>query len=830
MDHPFPATAQPDTPEPAAPAPPRLDLRLQGMSCAACVRRAERAATAVPGVAAATVNLASERAAITPGPGFSLPALLAALDRAGYPAERAATVLHVSGMTCASCAGRVERALLRVPGVLSASVNLATEQVRVEAVAGTAPVDLAAAVRAAGYGAALPGTATQGKAPDGARAGLAGLLRPQAARDGRDAAIACILAAPLLLPMLLMPFGVDAALPGWAQLALAGVVQAVFGARFYRGAWNALRAGAGSMDTLVALGTTAAFGLSLWQLAAGQGGTAMAPMGADPAGAVAPGHLYFEASAAVIAFVRVGKWMEARARRGAGDAVRALQRLRPARARVRRGGVDAEVPLADLRRGDLVPVRPGERIPADGIVREGRGSADESLLTGEALPVPKGPGSRVTGGSLNGEAPLLIEATALGAEGVLSRMVRLVEDAQAAKPPVQRLVDRASAVFVPVVVGIALLTLVGWLLAGAGAQVAVINAVSVLVIACPCALGLATPAAILAGTGAAARHGILIRDPAALEQSCRIRAVVFDKTGTLTEGRPALAALLPAPGVDPSEALRLAAALQAGSEHPLARAVLAAATRPVPPATEVRAVPGQGIAGTVGGRALRLGSARMMREAGVDTAPLAADAQAHGAAGRTVSYLADGPALLGLLAFGDALKPGAAGAVRALQARGLRVLLMSGDNPGAAGAAAAALGITEVHADALPADKAALVASLREAGGVAMVGDGVNDAAALAAADLGLAMADGTDVAAAASGVTLMRGDPGLVPAALDIAARTHARIWQGLFWAGAYNVVGVPLAAAGLLSPVVAGAAMAFSSVAVVGSALLLRRWRPGV
>ena len=408
-------------------------------------------------------------------------------------------------------------------------------------------------------------------------------------------------------------------------------------------------------------------------------------------------------------------------------------------------------------------------------------------------------------------------------------MVRLVEDAQAAKPPVQRLVDRASAVFVPVVAGIALLTLLGWLLAGAGVQAAVINAVSVLVIACPCALGLATPAAIMVGTGAAARHGILIRDPAALEQAHRIRTVVFDKTGTLTEGRPALAALHPAPGVERAEVLRLAAALQAGSEHPLARAVLAAAAGPVASATGVRAVPGQGIAGTVEGRALRLGSARMMRGTGVDASPLPAEAQASQAAGRTVSYLADGTVLLGVLAFGDALKPGAAGAVRTLQARGLRVVLLSGDNPGAAGAAAAALGITEVHAEALPADKAALVASLRgSGGGVAMVGDGVNDAAALAAADLGMAMADGTDVAAAAAGITLMRGDPGLVPAALDIAARTHARIWQGLFWAAAYNVVGIPLAAAGLLSPVVAGAAMAFSSVAVVGSALLLRRWRP--
>ncbi len=781
----------------------RFDLAVSGMSCAGCVRRVERAIAAVPGVAAVSVNLASERAAITPGDGFDAGRVVDALALAGYPALTETLDLAIAGMTCASCAGRVERALLGVPGVRAASINLATEQARVQVLAGAAsPGDLAAAVRRAGYGAALPeaGMADAGPAEAAAR------------RDGVMAALGLALAAPLLLPMAAMPFGVDLALPGWAQCGLAGVVLAVFGARFFRGAWRAARGGAGNMDTLVALGASAAFGLSAWDLATGHGG-----------------RLYFEATAAVIALVRLGKWLEGRARRQAGEAIRALERLRPERARVRRDGADHDVAAAELRVGDLLVVRPGERFPADGRVAEGAGSADESLLTGESLPVAKAPGSRVAAGALNGEALLLVQASAVGAESQLARMVRLVEDAQAAKPPVQRLVDRVSAVFVPVVIGIAALTFGGWLLAGSGVADAAVNAVCVLVIACPCALGLATPAAVMVGTGVAARHGILIRDAAALEQAHAIRTVVFDKTGTLTVGRPELVALHPAPGETEASVLRLAAALQAGSEHPLVRAVLArAGATAAPPANGVRALPGRGVAGAVEGRTLRLGNARLMQESGVDAASFTHEAAMLEQGGRTVSYLADGTRLLGLLAFGDALKPGAAQAVAALRARGLRVALLTGDNQGAADAVAQALGIDDVRAGALPADKAAAIAALRAHGGVAMVGDGVNDAAALAAADLGMAMSTGADAAAAAASITLMRGDPMLAPAALDIAARTFSRIRQGLAWAFAYNLVCIPLAAAGLLSPVVAGAAMAFSSVSVVASALLLRRWRP--
>ena len=783
--------------------PGRLDVPISGMSCAACAARVERVMAKVPGVEDAAVNLAIERASLRTGPAFRLADLTQALERAGYPAAERTADLPIAGMSCASCAGRVERALLAVSGVLTADVNLATERACVRVLANVADATLAEAVLSAGYGTRAPAAETV--AGDNDRSA-------SARHDGLSASLALALAAPLLLPMLLSPFGVDVMLPGWAQFVLAGMVQAVFGARFYRGAWRALRGGGGNMDTLVALGTSAAFGLSVWALAAQNG---------------AP--LYFEASAAVIAVVRVGKWLEARARQQAGSAIRALERLRPERARVRRDGAEHEIAIAELHAGDLILVRPGERIAADGIVREGVSSVDESLLTGESLPVPKQPGAPVTGGAFNNDGVLVIEATALGAESRLAQMVRLVENAQAQKPPVQRLVDRVSAVFVPVVIGLAAATFLGWWAGGAGAESATVNAMAVLVIACPCALGLATPAAVMVGTGAAARHGILIRDPAALERAGGLATIVFDKTGTLTEGKPQLVALHPVPGQSEADLLRLAAALQAGSEHPLARAVLArAAGMAVPPAHDVTALPGRGIEGAVEGRPMMLGSMRLMQERGIGAGPLSATGADLEADGRTVSYLADDNGLLGLLAFGDAPKARAAAAVAALRACGLQVVLLTGDSQGAADAAAARLGITEIHAGALPEDKAAIVTALRGAGGVAMVGDGVNDAAALAAADLGIAMGTGTDVAAAASGITLMRGDPGLVPAALDIARRTHRRIWQGLFWAFAYNAVGIPLAAAGLLSPVVAGVAMAFSSVGVVGSALLLRRWRP--
>jgi Cu+-exporting ATPase len=719
--------------------------------------------------------------------------------------------LQVEGMTCASCVTRVEKALKKVPGVVDATVNLATERARVRA-PGVGIDALAAAVEKAGY-AARPLREDDGSTPDGPSAW--------------PVVLAVVLALPLVAPMALAPLGVALALPAWLQLALATPVQFGLGARFYRAGWKALRAGSGNMDLLVALGTSAAYGLSLWTMArhAATGDLHMA----------AP-HLYFEASAAVIALVLLGKWLEARAKRQTTDAIRALQALRPAGARVRDADGERDVPIAAVRVGDRIVVRPGERVAVDGIVREGTSHVDESLLTGESRPLAKAPGARVIGGSVNAEGVLVVETAAVGAETTLARIVRMVESAQAAKAPVQRLVDRASAVFVPVVLAFAALTFAGWLLAGHGWEPALIDAVAVLVIACPCALGLATPTAIMAGTGVAARHGILVRDAAALERAHAVTRVAFDKTGTLTEGRPVVAGVHATANVDASDLLRLAAALERGSTHPLARAVLERATRDgiaEASADDARALPGRGVEGRVEGRRLALGSARLLGESGLAPGALAAEADRQARAGRTLAWLIaldeTGPALLGLIAFGDALKAGSVEAVARLHERGIETVLLSGDHRAAVDAVAARLGIGQVRAGILPDDKAAAVRALREGGHVvAMVGDGINDAPALAAADVGIAMASGADVAMETAGITLMRGDPRLVPDALDVSRRTVATIRRGLFWAFVYNVVGMPLAALGWLDPMVAGAAMALSSVSVVGNALTLRRWRP--
>jgi Cu+-exporting ATPase len=722
----------------------------------------------------------------------------------------------VSGMTCASCVARVEKMLGRVPGVESVAVNLATERATVHAASAVTDDQLVAAITKAGYEAALI-------VPD---------APPSAARtrDGELAAVvgSAVLTLPLLAPM----FG--GALPPWWQLAIASVVQFGFGARFYVSAYRAVRALAGNMDLLVALGTSAAWGLSVYQMFAHGGPDA---------------HLYFEAAAVVITLVRFGKWLEARAKRQTTDAIRALNALRPDKARVRDAADpsrEREIPLADVRIGDIAIVRPGERVPVDGIVREGRTHVDESLITGESLPVAKEPGARATGGSINGEGAIAIETTAVGAETTLARIIRLVESAQAEKAPIQRLVDRVSAVFVPAILAIAAVTLGGWLLHGASAETALLNAVAVLVIACPCALGLATPTAIMAGTGVAARQGILIKDAQALEQAHAIAIVAFDKTGTLTVGRPALVAFDTAPGQDRADALALAAAVQRMSTHPLAKAVVASAAEERAPhydASDARAVAGRGVEagvtvigheGTRTARRIAIGSSRWLSELGADVPhTLTSRARELEGQGNTVSWLIDldGARALALLAFGDTIKPTARAAVDRLAAMGVRSALVTGDNAGSAQAVARALGIAPdaVYAETLPADKASVVAQLKAAndGIVAMAGDGINDAPALAAADIGIAMAGGADVAIEAAGLTLMRGDPGLVADAIDISRRTYRKIRQNLFWAFIYNLIGIPLAAFGMLDPMFAGAAMAFSSVSVVTNALLLRTWR---
>ena len=730
--------------------------------------------------------------------------------------------IGIGGMTCASCVGRVERALRKVPGVQMAAVNLATESARI-AVAVAPGEDAAAtearlrrAVRTAGY---EPRTAEAVAAHEDAS--------PWAGFD--RVAMGLALSAPLVLPMFGALFGLHWMLPAWAQFALATPVQFILGARFYKAGWHAARAFTGNMDLLVAIGTSAGWGLSMWLWLA-------APAGHMP-------HLYFEASAVVVTLVLLGKWLEARAKQQTTAAIRALHGLRPDVAHLLVKGQEQDVPVGEVMVGDELVVRPGERLPVDGVLQSGETQVDESMLTGEPLPVVKDAGALLTGGSINGEGRIVLTVRAVGSETVLSKIIRLVEDAQAAKAPIQRLVDQVANVFVPVVLVIALITLAGWMLAGASGEVALIRAVAVLVIACPCALGLATPAAIMAGTGVAAEHGILIKDAQALELAHRADTVAFDKTGTLTVGQPRLTALEPAAGQARKARLQAAPTLQSGSEHPRARAggqAARAESLALAAPEALRAVAGRGSEGEVDGQSYLLGSLRWMGELKLDLGPLAGRAAALQAEGATVSALVQrtgrGLEARALLAFADEPKPGALEALAQLRAKGLRTVMISGDNRGAAEAMARRLGLDpdagEVMAEVLPGDKAAAVRALQhtpdgQTHTVVMVGDGVNDAPALAAADVGMAMGNGTDVAMHAAGITLMRGDPLLVAAALDISRRTVMKIRQNLFWAFAYNVAGIPLAALGYLSPVVAGAAMALSSVSVMTNALLLKRWR---
>ena len=725
--------------------------------------------------------------------------------------------ISIGGMTCASCVARVEKALNKVPGVISATVNLATESARIDVNdAELTDARLRRVIRDAGYEPRSTDAAENDVNNTSPWTGFA------------PVALGLLLSMPLVVPMLGDLWGQHWMLPAWLQFTLATPVQFVLGARFYKAGWHALKAFTGNMDLLVSLGTTAGWLLSVW-------------LWLTASSHHVP-HLYFEGSALVITLVLLGKWLEARAKRQTTEAIRSLHALRPDKAHWIGEDGEVDVPVDEILTGDQIVVRPGERFPLDGELLEGQTQVDESMLTGEPLPVTKMAGAKLTGGSINGDGLVRMRVTAVGHETVLSQIIRLVEDAQAAKAPIQRLVDKVAEVFVPVVLLLALITLTVWMFMGASFETALIHAVAVLVIACPCALGLATPVAIMAGTGVAAKHGILIKDAQALEMAHRVQTVAFDKTGTLTVGQPRLTNQVVAPGQDTATTLAWAASVQSGSEHPLARAVVAAAkaqglrlSAPV----DLVAVPGRGVQAVVDGKSLLLGSLRWLQQEGLDPSLWAADVPALQAQGATLSALAERTAtgLQGLLlmAFGDEPKVGAAEALAALRARGLKLVMISGDNRAAAESMARRLGLRpeagEVLADVLPGDKAAKVQQLRENGHiVAMVGDGVNDAPALAAADVGMAMGNGTDVAMHAAGITLMRGDVALVGAALDISARTVTKIRQNLFWAFAYNVVGIPLAALGYLNPVIAGGAMALSSVSVMVNALLLKRWRPPV
>ena len=722
--------------------------------------------------------------------------------------------LPVRGMTCAACASRVEAALRSAPGVREANVNLALETAAVVLAEGTNTGVLAERVAKAGY-ALLPALSP------GASAATDQDAADARSRDAerRAVVVASVLTVPMIVGMIFYQLGYeDLHLMPAAEVLLATPVQFVLGARFYRGAAAALRQGAANMDVLVALGTSAAYFYSWYLLLA--------------LGAAADGELYFEASATIITLVLLGKYLETRAKRATSTAIRKLATLRPQRALLRLAdGSMRETAAAGVAVGDVVIVRPGEHVPVDGAVVAGESDVDESLLTGESIPVHKGIGDAVTGGAVNTTGHLEVRATRVGEDGMLARVARTVAEAQQGKAQAQRLADRVSSVFVPVVLVVASATFALWLALGGGFEASLIAAVSVLVIACPCALGLATPTAVVVGTGAAARAGILVRDIETLERVRGVTAIAFDKTGTLSEGRPEVVRVVTESSED--DLLAMAAAVQRHSEHPLAKAIVACAeARGVSalPASGFRNHVGRGVSAVVGGRSVRVGRREFAGMA--DRVPASGETETDETVVWVVAEDHEGNVsgtVAGAIAFADALRPEAKRAVDELRGFGLRPLMLSGDAAPVAQCAAAALGIADVRGGVLPEDKAAVLRELGAKGErVAMVGDGVNDAPALAVADVGIAVGSGTDIAMETAGITLMRPNPMLIPAAVAVSRATLRKIKQNLFWAFVYNVVGIPAAALGFLSPTVAGAAMAFSSVCVVGNSLLLRRWRP--
>jgi len=792
------------------------DLPVDGMTCSACATRLEKALTRSTGIVTAGVNFALERADVSFDAGTTdLNKIAGVVRGAGFEVPEEPFSFGVGGMTCSACSGRVEKALARLSGVLEANVNIALERADIRTIAGSTTIDqLAKAVREAGYEPQIT-TSTEQQAD----ADRQHREREEAklTKEKRILLFSITLSAPLVLHMLLKFLGFEFTYPMFIEVLLATTVQFYIGARFYKAAYKALRARSANMDVLVVMGTTAAYTYS-WYL--------IATLGQD-----AVGKLYFEASAVIITLVLLGKFMEARAKRGTTAAIRQLMDLRPETARVRHAdGSEEQLSIGAVIAGNVIIVKPGERIPVDGEVTAGYSEVDEALITGESLPVPKNVGTLVTGGAINGTGLLEIRATNVGEDSTLAKIIHLVENAQAGKAPVQRLVDRISEIFVPVVMGIAIVTFLGWYLAGGVFEPALIAAVSVLVIACPCALGLATPTAIMTGTGAAARSGILIKDVESLERAHRLDAIIFDKTGTLTEGKPAISAIHAFEGTE-RDVLSTAATVQQGSEHPLARAMLDRAAEleiALPDVTEFQSHTGSGVTATVEGQEIICGNLGLLHERGIE--PIEPE-RAHTleAEANTVVWVAANGRVIGMIAIADLLRPEAIEAIEALRRLGAHTLMLSGDAERVAAHVGNQVGVNESRGLVKPDQKAQAVKELHTRGYVVgMIGDGINDAPALAAADVGIAMGTGTDIAMETAGITLMRPDPRLVAAAISASRATFRKIMQNLFWAFIYNVVGIPLAASGVLTPTLAGAAMALSSVSVVSNSLLLRGWRP--
>ena len=793
----------------------RLDLPLEGMTCVACAARIEKSLNKLPGVAA-NVNFAAESAQVTLQPNLTSPAaVVETIRRTGYSVPVRMAEFQIDGMTCVACAARIEKALNKLEGVQQAAVNFASETARVRYLPGlVAPGQLAGAIRKAGYGAneRVEANAEQEKARRAAayRAELRLLW------------VSIALSLPLLAGMFTMFGDVhNELLPRWLQLALATPVQFWIGRRFYVGGWNALRGGGANMDVLIALGTSMAYGLSAIVTLAG----------------LEHEHVYFEASAVIITLVLLGKLLEARAKLGTSAAIEALIRLQPKTARVERDGALQDVPVASMQVGEVFVVRAGESIPVDGLVESGDSAADESMLTGESLPVHKRAGDKVYAGTLNQQGLLRCRAEGVGAATMLAGIIRLVREAQGTKAPIQRLADRVAGVFVPVVVAISALTFALWWGIGGELAPALVNAVAVLVIACPCALGLATPTAIMVGTGRGAQVGVLVKNAVALERAEKIRTLIVDKTGTLTEGRPVVTDVVAEAGFSARDLIAAAASLESGSAHPLAHAVVEyAEQRAIAPTAlrDFQSVTGKGVQALLdvpalgGEQTLLLGAPEFLAASG-----MAIDAAAIGPLveqGKTVIAVGGAGRVLGYLAIADKLRPSSREAVARLKDMGIDVVMLTGDNAATAKAIAAAAGVSSYRAQVLPGEKAAAVAEFKTDGQVVgMVGDGVNDAPALAAADVSFAIGAGSDAALEAADIALMRSDLNSVVDAISLSRATLGKIRQNLFFAFIYNVLGIPLAAAGMLNPVIAGAAMALSSVSVVSNSLLLRRWRRG-